>query len=182
MQAASAGVELKHFCLSVNCHSSPLQKSKWETQLDTVAERETCSRAASRSPVWSTSPPISRCTRLETLLTSRVGISLDLWPVFKNFSTSFFFFTRICCQDVVLSRRVCPTRPTMARLDVFSTFPSAPSASLSTSVLVVRINAFDLSPGGVSTWKFSGKILPKRICVRVEHVKHSQCRKDFLDR
>merc|ERR1712080_419721 len=25
-------------------------------------------------------------------------------------------------------------------------------------------------------------ILPKRICVRVEHVKHSQCRKDFLDR
>ena len=28
----------------------------------------------------------------------------------------------------------------------------------------------------------SGKILPKRICVRVEHVKHSQCRKDFLDR
>merc|ERR1739841_458622 len=27
-----------------------------------------------------------------------------------------------------------------------------------------------------------GKILPKRISVRVEHVKHSQCRKDFLDR
>merc|ERR550525_1336560 len=27
-----------------------------------------------------------------------------------------------------------------------------------------------------------GKILPKRIYVRVEHAKHSQCRKDFLDR
>merc|ERR1719402_1936036 len=26
------------------------------------------------------------------------------------------------------------------------------------------------------------RILPKRISVRVEHVKHSQCRKDFLDR
>ena len=83
---------------------------------------------------------------------------------------------------MVLSRRVCPTRPTMARLDVFSTFPSAQSVLLSTSVLVVRINALDLLSGGALTWKFSGKILPKRICVRVEHVKHSQCRKDFLDR
>merc|ERR1739842_240686 len=27
-----------------------------------------------------------------------------------------------------------------------------------------------------------GKILAKRVSVRVEHVKHSQCRKDFLDR
>ena len=26
------------------------------------------------------------------------------------------------------------------------------------------------------------RILPKRISVRIEHVKHSQCRKDFLDR
>merc|ERR1712243_296816 len=30
--------------------------------------------------------------------------------------------------------------------------------------------------------RVKGKILPKRISVRIEHVKHSQCRKDFLDR
>merc|ERR1712095_180565 len=27
-----------------------------------------------------------------------------------------------------------------------------------------------------------GVVVPKRIYVRIEHVKHSQCRKDFLDR
>merc|ERR1712177_67489 len=36
--------------------------------------------------------------------------------------------------------------------------------------------------GVVVNKRVRGKILPKRICVRVEHVKHSQCRKDFLDR
>eukprot|EP00092_Neocalanus_flemingeri_P009413 GFUD01010127.1.p1 GENE.GFUD01010127.1~~GFUD01010127.1.p1 ORF type:complete len:162 (-),score=12.91 GFUD01010127.1:93-578(-) len=36
--------------------------------------------------------------------------------------------------------------------------------------------------GVVVNKKHRGKILPKRICVRIEHVKHSQCRKDFLDR
>merc|ERR1711990_317259 len=58
-----------------------------------------------------TSPPISRCTRLETLLTSR---------------------------DAVLSRRVCPTRLTMARLDVSSTSPSVPLVLLSTRGLAAR--------------------------------------------
>ena len=73
------------------------QKSEWETQLDTVAARETCSRVASRSLAWSTSPPISRCTRLETLLTSRVGISalyfflkFDLQIFFEILFTQFF--------------------------------------------------------------------------------------------
>merc|ERR1711944_161216 len=36
--------------------------------------------------------------------------------------------------------------------------------------------------GVVVNKRVGGKILPKRIFVRVEHVKHSQCRKDFLDR
>merc|ERR1711908_112650 len=36
--------------------------------------------------------------------------------------------------------------------------------------------------GVVVNKRVRGKILPKRICVRIEHVKHSQCRKDFLDR
>merc|ERR1712142_788138 len=36
--------------------------------------------------------------------------------------------------------------------------------------------------GVVVNKRVGGKILPKRICVRVEHVKRSQCRKDFLDR
>merc|ERR1719251_799458 len=27
-----------------------------------------------------------------------------------------------------------------------------------------------------------GRILPKRVSVRIEHVKHSTCRQDFLDR
>merc|ERR1740121_2722944 len=36
--------------------------------------------------------------------------------------------------------------------------------------------------GVVVNKRVRGKILPKRIYVRVEHVKHSQCRKDFLDR
>merc|ERR1712061_468146 len=35
--------------------------------------------------------------------------------------------------------------------------------------------------GVVVNKRVGGKILPKRICVRVEHVKHSQCRKDFLE-
>ena len=36
--------------------------------------------------------------------------------------------------------------------------------------------------GVVVNKRVKGKILPKRISVRIEHVKHSQCRKDFLDR
>merc|ERR1711973_565990 len=36
--------------------------------------------------------------------------------------------------------------------------------------------------GVVVNKRVGGKILPKRICVRVEHVKHSQCRQEFLDR
>ena len=36
--------------------------------------------------------------------------------------------------------------------------------------------------GVVVNKRVGGKILPKRIYVRVEHLKHSQCRKDFLDR
>merc|ERR1711957_6483 len=36
--------------------------------------------------------------------------------------------------------------------------------------------------GVVVNKRVRGNILPKRICVRIEHVKHSQCRKDFLDR
>merc|ERR1719228_1239234 len=36
--------------------------------------------------------------------------------------------------------------------------------------------------GVVVNKRVKGKILPKRIYVRIEHVKHSQCRKDFLDR
>merc|ERR1712179_170821 len=36
--------------------------------------------------------------------------------------------------------------------------------------------------GVVVNKRVRGKILPKRICVRIEHVKHSQCGKDFLDR
>merc|ERR1711994_717541 len=36
--------------------------------------------------------------------------------------------------------------------------------------------------GVVVNKRVRGKILPKRIYVGVEHAKHSQCRKDFLDR
>merc|ERR1711999_17205 len=36
--------------------------------------------------------------------------------------------------------------------------------------------------GVVVNKRVRGQILAKRICVRIEHVKHSQCRKDFLDR
>merc|ERR1712079_687328 len=36
--------------------------------------------------------------------------------------------------------------------------------------------------GVVVNKRVRGKILPKRVYVRVEHVKHSQCRRDFLDR
>merc|ERR1719378_892888 len=36
--------------------------------------------------------------------------------------------------------------------------------------------------GVIVNKRVRGKILPKRVYVRVEHVKHSQCRKDFLDR
>merc|ERR1712109_171939 len=35
---------------------------------------------------------------------------------------------------------------------------------------------------GMPNKRVRGKILAKRVSVRVEHVKHSQCRKDFLDR
>ena len=30
--------------------------------------------------------------------------------------------------------------------------------------------------------RVKGRILPKRVSVRIEHVKHSTCRQDFLDR
>ena len=30
--------------------------------------------------------------------------------------------------------------------------------------------------------RVKGRILPKRVSVRIEHLKHSQCRKDFLNR
>ena len=74
----------------------------------------------------------------------------------RHFSLYFFFvakikpiqpiffltlFSQLFCQDAVLSRRVCPTRLTMARLDVSSTSPSVPLVLLSTSVLVVRIRS-----------------------------------------
>ncbi len=36
--------------------------------------------------------------------------------------------------------------------------------------------------GVVVNKRVKGRILPKRISVRIEHIKHSQCRKDFLDR
>merc|ERR1712236_119949 len=36
--------------------------------------------------------------------------------------------------------------------------------------------------GVVVNKRVRGRILAKRISIRVEHVKHSQCRKDFLDR
>merc|ERR1719400_1621607 len=36
--------------------------------------------------------------------------------------------------------------------------------------------------GVIVNKRVRGKILPKRIYVRVEHVKHSQCRQEFLDR
>jgi len=43
-------------------------------------------------------------------------------------------------------------------------------------------NVSKMAVGVVVNKRVRGKILPKRISVRVEHVKHSQCRKDFLDR
>ncbi|CAG0922046.1 unnamed protein product [Notodromas monacha] len=36
--------------------------------------------------------------------------------------------------------------------------------------------------GVIVNKRVRGKVLPKRINVRIEHVKHSQCRKDFLER
>ncbi|CAG0912682.1 unnamed protein product [Notodromas monacha] len=36
--------------------------------------------------------------------------------------------------------------------------------------------------GVIVNKRVRGKVLPKRINIRIEHVKHSQCRKDFLDR
>merc|ERR1712071_476170 len=35
---------------------------------------------------------------------------------------------------------------------------------------------------GMPHKSYHGKTLPKRTSVRIEHVKHSKCRKDFLDR
>merc|ERR1711974_292137 len=61
------------------------------------------------------------------------------------------------------SRRVCPTRRTTARQDACSTCQSRRSASSSTSA-------------------FAERSFPRGSIVRVEHVKHSQCRQEFLDR
>ncbi len=36
--------------------------------------------------------------------------------------------------------------------------------------------------GVIVNKRVKGRILPKRVSVRVEHVKHSTCRQDFLDR
>jgi len=43
-------------------------------------------------------------------------------------------------------------------------------------------NVSKMAVGVVVNKRVKGRILPKRISVRVEHVKHSQCRKDFLNR
>jgi len=43
-------------------------------------------------------------------------------------------------------------------------------------------NVTRMAVGVVVNKRVKGKILPKRISVRIEHVKHSKCRKDFLDR
>eukprot|EP00088_Acartia_fossae_P034993 TRINITY_DN359_c0_g1_i3.p1 TRINITY_DN359_c0_g1~~TRINITY_DN359_c0_g1_i3.p1 ORF type:complete len:161 (+),score=58.24 TRINITY_DN359_c0_g1_i3:57-539(+) len=43
-------------------------------------------------------------------------------------------------------------------------------------------NVTKMAVGVVVNKRVKGKILPKRISVRIEHVKHSKCRKDFLDR
>ena len=65
----------------------------------------------------------------------KIGDIVDVKGNHLSRITTLFIHT--FCQDVVLSRRVCPTRLTMARPDVSSTFPSVPSALLSTSALVV---------------------------------------------
>merc|ERR1712223_1285451 len=36
--------------------------------------------------------------------------------------------------------------------------------------------------GIVVNKRVKGRILPKRVSVRIEHLKHSQCRQDFLNR
>ena len=36
--------------------------------------------------------------------------------------------------------------------------------------------------GVIVNKRVKGRILPKRVSVRIEHVKHSTCRQDFLDR
>ena len=36
--------------------------------------------------------------------------------------------------------------------------------------------------GVIVNKRVKGRILPKRVSVRIEHIKHSTCRQDFLDR
>ena len=36
--------------------------------------------------------------------------------------------------------------------------------------------------GVIVNKRVGGRILPKRVTVRIEHIKHSTCRQDFLDR
>merc|ERR1719282_1736808 len=36
--------------------------------------------------------------------------------------------------------------------------------------------------GVIVNKRVGGRILPKRVSVRIEHIKHSTCRQDFLDR
>ncbi len=43
-------------------------------------------------------------------------------------------------------------------------------------------NVSKMAVGVLVNKRVKGRILAKRISVRVEHVKHSKCRKDFLDR
>ena len=43
-------------------------------------------------------------------------------------------------------------------------------------------NVSKMAVGVIVNKRVKGRILPKRISVRVEHVKHSTCRQDFLDR
>ncbi|CAL4105059.1 unnamed protein product [Meganyctiphanes norvegica] len=43
-------------------------------------------------------------------------------------------------------------------------------------------NVTKIAVGVIVNKRVKGKILPKRINVRIEHIKHSKCRQDFLDR
>merc|ERR1712189_175335 len=60
------------------------------------------------------------------------------------------------------SRKVCHTNITMVRVAVF--------------------NVTKRAVGVIVNKKLGNRIIPKRVNIRVEHVKHSKCRDDFLRR
>ena len=81
---------------------------------------------------------------------------------------------------MVPSKLVCLTRSTTAKL-VSSRMADYRKQAFLTLCLGRVYNVTKRAVGVVVTKRIKNRYIAKKINVRVEHIKHSKCRKDFLE-